>query len=643
MIVYSATRAEFTSDVHSNQIERKILAAFSARLGRSTSKNEIDSWKNSMQYMNNVLLHSQIPADAGVAIEYKIPRTSNRVDFILTGENEHNKETALIIELKQWSVVEATNKDAVVVTVIGGAKREVLHPSYQAWTYAALIEDFNEAVQDGSVDLVPCAYLHNCESSLAVKAKQYDEHTQRARVFVRSDVEELCDFLRRYVRYGDKSEILYRIETGRIKPSKGLVDHLVSLLQGNREFDLIDDQKLVHETALALANAARRDRKQVLIVEGGPGTGKSVVAINLLVELTRRELLVHYVTRNEAPRAIYAAALSGTFKKTRIDNLFKGSGSYTETPLNSMDVLVVDEAHRLNEKSGLFQNLGQNQIKEIIDTARCSVFFIDEDQRVTFKDIGRKSEIHRWAVLCGAEVHEMALHSQFRCNGSDGYLAWVNHALQISHTANETLEGIEYDFRVCDDPNELRALIVEKNQIANRARLVAGYCWDWKGKKDPRIRDVTIPEHGFEMRWNLFEDGRLWLRMPDSVNEIGCIHTCQGLELDYVGVIIGPDFVIRDGRAVTDAAKRSRQDRSVQGYKTMLKQSPQHARALADTIIKNTYRTLMTRGQLGCYLYCVDRETNEYFKRFFRPPSVSPQRPLEAVAETVPPSGERLE
>jgi hypothetical protein len=351
-------------------------------------------------------------------------------------------------------------------------------------------------------------------------------------------------------------------------------------------------------------------------VEGGPGTGKSVVAINLLVELTRRGLLAHYVTRNAAPRAVYESKLTGTFTKTHITNLFKGSGSYTESPPDSMDVLIVDEAHRLNEKSGLYQNLGENQIKELVSTPLLAVFFIDEDQRVTLKDIGEKAAIRHWAQQCGAKVDELVLESQFRCNGADGYLAWVDSTLQISRTANETLEGITYDVRVCDSPNELRDLIVERNRVSNKARLVAGYCWDWKGKKNPEIYDVVIPEHGFAMRWNLDTDGSLWIVKPDSVKEVGCIHTCQGLELDYVGVIVGRDFMIRAGRAVTDATERSSQDRSIHGYRKMLKEDPARAGSLADRIIKNTYRTLMTRGQKGCYIYCVDPETNEYFKRW---------------------------
>ena len=205
----------------------------------------------------------------------------------------------------------------------------------------------------------------------------------------------------------------------------------------------------------------------------------------------------------------------------------------------------------------------------------------------------------------------------------------MDQALQIRETANTSIEDVDYEFRVFDDPNALYREIVERNQANNKARLVAGYCWDWKGKKDPSIRDVAIPEHDFAMRWNLGSDGGLWIVKPESVSEIGCIHTCQGLELEYVGVIIGPDLVVRDDRVQTDGNKRSSQDSSIKGYKKMLKQDPDRARVTADRIIKNTYRTLMTRGQKGCFLYCVDPETNEYFKALAGGSSVLPERKSE--------------
>jgi len=352
MIVYSATRREFTDDVFSNQIEKRILDTFRARSGSSVGQGEINAWKNSMLYMNNLLVDGEIPEDAGVAIEYTIPQTAKRIDFILTGKDSDRRDTAVIVELKQWTEARITDRDGIVETFVGKALREVPHPSYQAWTYAALIEDFNETVQDDEIHLVPCAYLHNCITPGVIQAEAYQYHTNLAPAFVKADTEKLRNFLQRHVRYGDSDRIIYRIENGRIRPSKNLADHLASLLQGNREFVLVDDQKVVFEKVLALSKTAQAGQKQVLIVEGGPGTGKSVVAINLLVELTRQRLVTQYVTRNSAPRTVYESRLSGSFKKTHITNLFKNSGAYTECDPNVFDVLLVDEAHRLNEKSG---------------------------------------------------------------------------------------------------------------------------------------------------------------------------------------------------------------------------------------------------------------------------------------------------
>ncbi len=640
MIVYSETRAQFSRDVFANRIEEIILGGIRSEPGIGVSPAEIASWKNSLQYMNNALVDGDIPKDAGVAIEYQVPLTSKRVDFILSGADEAKRDCAVIVELKQWQAVEETGKDAIVSTFLGKAVREVTHPSYQAWTYAALIRDFNVEVQEGGISLYPCAYLHNCRNAQAIKSSFYQEHIDRAPVFLRDDAERLRDFLARHVRYGDRSKVLYRIENGRLRPSKNLVDHLSSLLEGKPEFKMIDDQKVVYETALELAGRVRAGGKEVLLVEGGPGTGKSVVAVNLLVELTRRGNVAQYVSRNAAPRAVYEKVLTGTLRKSRITSLFKGSGVYVKAPRDSIDCLIVDEAHRLNEKSGFYGNQGENQIKEIIRTARLAIFFLDQDQRVTLRDIGSREAIRHFAAYGGANLTELKLESQFRCNGSDGYLAWVDNALQIRDTANRTLKGIDYDFQVFDSPNDLRDCIVERNRAANKARMVAGYCWDWKGKKNPTIEDVVIPEHGFAMRWNLDEDGPSWIIAPDSVNEIGCIHTSQGLELDYVGVVIGPDFVVRDGRVITDAGKRSSQDHSIRGYKKMLREDPKKARALADRVIKNTYRTLMTRGQKGCYLFSVDPETNAYFRGRSERANYSertPEVPLLKAAQPTPP------
>jgi uncharacterized protein len=567
-----------------------------------------------MQFMGNVLADQEIPSDCQISIEYAIPLTSKRVDLIITGQDDAGGDTAVIVELKQWSEVAKTGKDGVVMTRLGGGMVETSHPSYQAWTYAALIQDFNETVRNDEIELVPCAYLHNLDTAECVNDDFYREHTAKAPVFISRDAERLAEFIKNHVRHGDARDVMYRIEHGKIRPSKALADSLVGLLSGNREFFLIDEQKLVFETGLDLAQQAEQGPKQVLIVNGGPGTGKTVVAVNLLVELIRRGVTTHYVSKNQAVRDVYAAKLSGTLRAGRIKNLFRGSGQFVDTPTDTFGALVVDEAHRLNEKSGLYSNLGENQVKELIAASRFSIFFLDEDQRVTFRDIGSAEEIRCWAERIGAQVTEMTLASQFRCNGSDAYLAWLDATLQIRDTANEILESDDYEVRVFDDPCEMRDEIIRLNRGTNKARMVAGYCWDWASKNDESLCDIDILNTGFKARWNLLRHGMTWLIEPDSVNEVGCIHTCQGLELDHVAVLIGPDLLVRDGNVEVDAGKRSRHDKSVRGFKKMLRDDPSEARALADRIIKNTYRTLMTRGQKSCLIYSADPETREYFR-----------------------------
>lgn len=611
MIIYKSTKREFVNDVMQNQIADKILTSFVQETGYRTGLREIESWRNSMLYMNNIVNDSELPDDASIAIEYKIPGTGKRIDFIMAGLNAEHRNVAVLVELKQWSQATQTDMDGIVNTYVGGRFGDHEHPSYQVWSYAALLEDFNSNVQENDISLHPCAYLHNYKADDVIHNEFYKEYLDRAPAFLQDDAEKLKDFIKQFVKYGDKNNVMYLIENGKLRPSKQLADNLASMLEGNKEFTLIDDQKIVYETALKLAREATDEMKNVLIVKGGPGTGKSVVAINLLVELTNRGLVAQYVTRNSAPRKVYEAKLTGKLSRSRVSNMFTSSGSYTQAKDGEIDALIVDEAHRLNEKSGLYANLGENQIKEIMGASKFSIFFLDEDQRVTMSDIGTMAEIKFWAARFRANVTELELASQFRCNGSDGYIAWLDNILDIRPTANVDLSELGYDFRVIDSPHELHETILDKNHVNNKSRIVAGYCWKWPSKKDPLAYDIEIDD--FKARWNLKVDGQAWIIKPNSVNEVGCIHTCQGLELDYVGVIIGPDLVVRNGKIITDATKRASSDKSVFGYKKMLAEHPEQAKAIGDMIVKNTYRTLMTRGMKGCYIYSTDPETQEYF------------------------------
>lgn len=614
MIVYQSTKQQFLEDA-ANGIEDIVREAVANKLGIHTEVggSEYNSWKNSLgNYMFHVMNSSKIPDEAVVAVEYSIPRTKNRIDFIISGLDEERKEKILIIELKQWSEVKKTHKDGVVMTRFQHGQTETNHPSYQAWSYSTLLNNFNEVVYTEKIDLIPCAYLHNHVDDDSVTNDFYQSYIEKAPLFCKGDKEKLQEFISKYVKYGGTKNLLYRIDTGNVRPSKELADSLSSMMLGNQEFVLIDDQKLVYETALDLAKNGSETEKNVLIVEGGPGTGKSVIAINLLVQCIQDGFTAHYVTKNAAPRAVFEAKLSGTMKRGQITSLFQSSGAYIRAHNNEVDVLIIDEAHRLNEKGGIFGNLGENQIKELIVAAKTSIFFIDEDQRVTWKDIGSSQAIEQWAEKLGATVTRAKLESQFRCNGSDGYLAWLDNTLEIKETANKTLDGISYDFQVFDSPSLLRDKIISKNKN-NKARLVAGYCWDWISKKEESAFDITFPDHDFAMQWNLPDDGAAYIIAKDSVNQVGCIHTCQGLELEYVGVIIGNDLIVRNGIIITQPDKRAKTDKSLHGYKRDLAAGVTDTEKKADLIIKNTYRTLMTRGMKGCYIFCEDEETRNYF------------------------------
>ena len=605
------------SDTENDVLETKLYDAIKNKMNRSTGLSELNSWRNSLKEMYITLNNSNIPSDVGVAIEYNIPQTSKRVDFLISGYGKDNKGNVIIVELKQWEKLQAIEgQEAIVETFIGGANRRVVHPSYQAWSYAALIKDYNEYVQDADIELHPCAYLHNYPrvENDPLDAKQYKEVLADAPAFTYGQRDALRNFIKKSIITGDNEDTLVKIEHGKIRPSKQLQDSISGMLKGNKEFIMLDEQKVVYENILSLSTKCQKDgKKRTIIVEGGPGTGKTVVAINLLAELTKRNQFVQYVSKNAAPRTVYGYKLKGTMKKSSVDNLFKGSGCYTEAPMNSVGTILADEAHRLNEKSGMFQNMGENQIKEIIHASRCSVFFIDESQRVTTSDIGSIAEIEKWAERENSEVIKMELVSQFRCNGSDGYLAWIDDVLQIRDTANYDLEGIDYDIRICDSPKEMEHIVIEKNRIRNRARILAGYCWNWPKdtRNDVNYHDIKIGDYGIS--WNL-DGGDAFAINPNSVHEAGCIHTSQGLEFDYVGVIIGDDMRYENGEIVTDYSKRAKTDQSMKGIKGLAKDDPEKASQLADEIIKNTYRTLMTRGMKGCYVYCTDSELAAYLK-----------------------------
>ncbi len=618
MLAYLASKEQFLKDAPT--IDDIVAAQVKKNLNISVGHSETQSWRNSLgNAMFHVMSDTSIPNDSTVAVEYRLNGRKFRIDFLIAGRDSSGKESMVIVELKQWEDIVFSALDGHVRTFLGGAQRDQPHPSYQAWSYAYHLSTFNEYVYSNDLQIAACAYLHNCKSKEVVGDQRYQSDTVKAPVFIKGEIDPLRELIKTRINQGVGEEMLKRVDASPIRPSKQLAEAVGSMLEGLEEFVLLDDQKTVLEKIVSTATEAMVGQKQVIIVKGGPGTGKSVISINALSRLSSLRMNARYITPNAAPRTVFESKLKGVMSSGVIHDLFSGSGSYVGVKEDSFDVLIVDEAHRLKLRTQYAKG-GVNQIKEIIEAARTSVFFIDEAQKVTWKDIGEINSIEQFAAEAGTQVQYLELTSQFRCSGSDDYMVWLDNALGVKIDNESYFSPERFDFRIVDSPTELHNLIKEKNQENNKSRVVAGYCWDWVSKKNPNELDIKFPEFGFAAEWNLDRVNQAWIIHPDSVKEVGCIHTCQGLELDYVGVIVGPDLVFEAGELIAIPEARAKTDKSLHGYKKEMKENPILASQKADEIIRNTYRTLMSRGMKGCYVYFTDHATSEYFKQLL--PSV---------------------
>lgn len=633
MIVYSGTKSQFNNDVNLNLISDKIFEKLREKHLSGGQESEYQSWQNSLHFMRSAIDDPDIPNDVEVAIEYQIPRTSKRVDFMIAGADAANTNNVVVVELKQWSKAEKVD-DIMrhsVRAYTGGANRIVNHPSYQAYAYATFIKNSSEQVQDERIGIKPCAYLHNCSPAARTPLDDdiYTPWLEEAPLFDKSQAMQLRNFIKKFiVSKSSTGDLLYKIDNGRIRPSKALQDCLVSLMKGNEEFILLDDQAVVFDLCKKYMAQCRKDlQKRTIIIQGGPGTGKSVLAVNLLKEFLLKNNNACYCTKNSAPREAYQKLLAKSNYKAMVNikQLFRSPFGLCNLTSNFYDCLIVDETHRLVKKMyGDWK--GENQVKECINASLFTVFLLDEDQQITKKDIGSVEEIKKWATELGSEVimnEDTVLQSQFRCNGSDQYIQLINNILQIGKPMDIDLKELNFDIRVFDDPNELRDTLRELNKINNKARMVAGYCYDWNVKHNRGEYDIYL-ENGFKAKWNL-ENDKIWAINPNSFEEVGCIHTAQGLEFDYIGVLIGNDlrFNKTGGKIITDRTKISKDDKS-SGIRSAKED-------VAERLIKNTYKTLLTRGQKGCFIYCEDKALADYIRSFFVSYDVT--EPVSKVAE----------
>ena len=619
MIVYEDSKRCFVEDIKSNCIADKITAKIRERGINAGHEREYISWQNSLQFMRNIVDDNDIDDEVRIAIEYNIPLTSKRVDFIICGADANNNDNVVVVELKQWQKAEVVADDMhyCVKTFVGGNNRIVCHPSYQAYSYACFIRNYSQTVLDDGINLIPCAYLHNYDPDFkqTLSNSIYKEWVSEAPFFIRNETEQFSAFVKKYVtRRSSNGDLLYEIDHGRLKPTKALQDSLTSMVKGNKEFMLLDEQAVCYDMCLKTMAKCKEDgKKRTIVIQGGPGTGKSVLAVNLLMEFINKSLNTCYATKNSAPREAFLSLLthSDAKKQVNIKQLFRSPFGLSNVPDNTYDCLIVDEAHRLVKKMYGDWN-GENQVKECISASLLSIFLLDEDQAVTVNDIGSIAEISKWCRELNSTLKmpaEAKLVSQFRCNGSDAYIQFIDDILQrTEESVTVSLYELNFDFRIFDSAIELREALREKNAINNKSRMVAGYCYDWNVKHGRGDYDIMLPD-GFKAKWNLEKD-KIWAINPNSFEEVGCIHTAQGLEFDYVGVLIGKDlkYDSTSGRIITDKQAISKDDKS-SGIRSCKNES------IVRKLILNTYKTLLTRGQKGCYVYCEDKSLAEYIKK----------------------------
>ena len=615
MRLYAGTTTGLAEDSAHNRIASKLRDAFFREMRYEPSPSEVGSWRNSLRAVSQAFEVAELD-DHGVLIEYQLPQTSKRLDCIVTGRDAAGRDQAVIIELKQWERCREAfgNK---VVSFVGGDDRQVLHPSVQVHQYETYLRDCHSAFyEDPPVLLSGCAYLHNYEpvAQDALFAERFSEVTRSNPAFTGEDVPKLAGYLDARLSEGEGREVLQRVERSKFRASKKLLEHVGALLRGKPEYTLLDEQLVAFERVMACAREGFSGRrKAAIIIRGGPGTGKSVIALNLLSALSREGLNAHYVTGSRA--------FTGTLREIvgpRASAQVKFFNSYAAAEVNAVDVMICDESHRIRKTSNhrftpAAKRSNSAQVDELFHAAKVGVYLLDDQQVVKPDEIGSSAYIRERAQAQGVDVHEYDLEAQFRCAGNAGFVNWVDNTLGIRRTANVLWNLDEgFEFRICGGVEELDARVRDKADRGFKARLTAGFCWPWSqpNADGTLVDDVVVGD--FRRPWNARPEAKrlvegippapLWAFQPEGFGQVGCVYTAQGFEFDYVGVIFGPDLVYRH-----DTGWRGQREHSHDG--PVKRSGPNFER-----LVKNTYRVLLTRGLKGCFVYFLNNETGRFFR-----------------------------
>lgn len=617
MQLYSGTTTEFLEHDAQRSIVEKLKISFLEYYQHMPSESEQGSWKHSLRALATQIKRTSL-TDHGIILEMQLPLTSKRLDALLTGISREGKASSVLLELKQWTDAASADEDECVQVAFGRSPKVVLHPSFQAKYYADYLKDYRSVFyEEPAVDLWPCSWLHNFQTdpdSTLLDRNKFGDVLNDVPLFGGSDAESLTHFLLEHLGNGGGRPVLDRVLNSRFAPSKKLMEHTASVIRGNRDYVLLDEQRVAFDRIIHAAKRAsnRNGQRSVILINGGPGTGKSVIALNVMAELLSMGKNVQHATGSKAFTENLRRALG-----SKAGSQFRYFNSFVDADDGAIDVLICDEAHRIRESSNnRYTQAGKRsalpQVDELMRSSKVSVFFIDDKQVVRPGEVGSSELITDAAKSMNAKVVRQDLIAQFRCGGSDEYIDWVDNLLGIRATSQDKLDlEMPFKFEIVASPHDLETNI--RNQIAagNAARLTAGFCWKWSKPKDGSlVDDVVIGT--YRRPWNAQPDAtklpkgvpksNFWATDPAGVDQVGCVYTAQGFEFDYVGVIWGPDLVWRAEEGGWTGVRGASHDGVVK------RSTDEHFTDL----VKNTYRVLMTRGMKGCYLYVIDEETREH-------------------------------
>jgi len=593
--------------------------------GRSTSPAEERSWRRSVPVLAQDLIDAGLD-EVEVLLEYQLPLTSRRADVVLAGQHPRTgRSSYVIIELKQWTSAHLWEDDETLVRVDGMPGGPKLHPARQVRGYCEYVVDFVRTLSGRSDDVAGAAYLHNVTDPGRISDLYLAPLDQQGQLFTGAERAKFHRFLRQRLDPASSGAAAADELLGSaVAPSRPLLAVAAQEIREREQFVLQDDQQLAVDVVRhAVVRAHRDDHKTVVVVTGGPGSGKSVIALSLLGDLAREGRSVLHATGSRS--------FTQTLRKVagrrapRVQKMFRYFNQFVDADRNGLDVLVLDEAHRIRETSvnrytrAAFRT-DRPQIDELIAAARVPVFLLDDHQVVRPGEQGSLAEITSYAAGLGLETHVIRLGEQYRCGGSLAYVQWVENLLGLTSSGPTTWPGEDrFPVECVDTPDELEEVIRTRSADGYTARIAAGYCWPWS---DPRadetlVADVRIGD--WAMPWNVKGDRPVggappaptWSTDPGGVDQVGCVYTAQGFEYDWNGVIIGPDLVWRDGGFVS--VRSANRDPDFRGGNSVNDDR-------FDALVRNVYKVLLTRGMVGTVIYSTDPETREALRQLVPPP-----------------------